>query len=107
MNIFSTPDKSYAGQPQGTDSANNARVLNEAMVSCAFCCKDYPANLGQAFYDRASIIPYTVINIMRYLVAHTPWGDVWGYVMIFYKTRGVCTGNQIGCFGKSSSRPFR
>lgn len=33
VNLFSSPDKNYAGQAQGTASANNARVLNEAMVS--------------------------------------------------------------------------
>lgn len=33
VNIFSTPDKTYADKPQGTETTNNARVLNEAMVS--------------------------------------------------------------------------
>lgn len=32
VNIFSNPDMKYAGKVQGTDEANNARVLNEAMV---------------------------------------------------------------------------
>lgn len=33
VNVFSNPELKYAGSPQGTDQADNARVLNEAMVS--------------------------------------------------------------------------
>lgn len=32
VNVFSNPNLKYAGYVQGTDEANNARVLNEAMV---------------------------------------------------------------------------
>ncbi|CAM9859463.1 unnamed protein product, partial [Hapterophycus canaliculatus] len=31
VNVFSNPDLMYAGSPQGSEDANNARVLNEAM----------------------------------------------------------------------------
>lgn len=37
VNVFSNPDKMYDGQVQGTDQADNARVLNEAMVRCLNC----------------------------------------------------------------------
>lgn len=33
VNVFSNPDLRYAGSPQGSEKADNARVLNEAMVS--------------------------------------------------------------------------
>lgn len=36
MNVFSSPDKMYDGQTQGSDEENNARVLNEAMVRVAY-----------------------------------------------------------------------
>lgn len=36
VNVFSTPLKTYAGKVQGTTTADNARVLNEAMVSNGF-----------------------------------------------------------------------
>lgn len=35
VNVFSNPDKKYDGQAQGTDSENNARVLNEAAAAVA------------------------------------------------------------------------
>lgn len=40
VNVFSSPLKTYAGKVQGTTTADNARVLNEAVVSngCLLIC---------------------------------------------------------------------
>lgn len=34
VNVFSTPDRMYANKVQGTETADNARVIREAAVRC-------------------------------------------------------------------------